>query len=436
MVRSLRNKVPLTARGVTLSLTLPIATFIGLRHFDIILSLVGLTLAPLLMLFLGVTIRLLYQLKKRLTLTFQGPAFGETIVAQHAAKYAITAYNCSLLPLYSLKIKLNFDQERVESSKVLVHGLKGDRLIIEPTITFPHRGFWTAQTIQCTVEDVFGLTSLTWKHHLSEPARVEVEPAKLNNTPFYPLISTNFSSGDTLASETKRDGDPLDLKSYHPSDGLKRIVWKVYARTGQLISRYPERSMTPEGKLCVFVAADRHDDTVCTAALAYAEQIESVQSELLARCLGCTHDNVATSRESLKNILIDSVWDANFDEILGDIAQLLSLTSSDKTVRTHLIIFLSRRLLVEESYYRALIKTAEYLEETGITPVFFIVPRKEEAETRFTNHLKTSSGTLERWFFKETVQTKAPHHLKPAQWEGVLLENCSKRNWIVEQRVS
>jgi len=97
-----------------------------------------------------------------------------------------------------------------------------------------------------------------------------------------PVLTSSYRAGDLISDANERRGDPFDLKPYHPSDGIKKILWKVYAKTGELISRHPEQSMTPEGQVFIFSVNNVEDDHVCGAALDYTKKLEDLSLDVFS----------------------------------------------------------------------------------------------------------------------------------------------------------
>src|SRR5207302_1043248 len=57
----------------------------------------------------------------------------------------------------------------------------------------------------------------------------------------------------------KPDGELIEMRSYAPGDPMRMILWKVYARTGQLLVREPERAVARCQKSLVYFVAGSGD---------------------------------------------------------------------------------------------------------------------------------------------------------------------------------
>jgi hypothetical protein len=174
-----------------------------------------------------------------------------------------------------------------------------------------------------------------------------------------------------------RQGDPFDIKPYHPSDGLKKIVWKAFAKSGELLSRHPEASMTPEGFVALFVIADRASDQLCGKALGYVNSLKELKLELLLGCQGQKGRPFGTDLETTQTLLIDSVWDANergVSETIDDLQALLDTCvqlNQGSNVR-RVVIFIDGARVGASDGSELLEALSNWLDTHGIEPVFFV----------------------------------------------------------------
>lgn len=119
-------------------------------------------------------------------------------------------------------------------------------------------------TRRTRVEDAFGLARVVLER--SDPDRVEVRPwlGRLHEVP--QVLS--FREGDLMSHPLGAAmGDRIDLRPYHPGDPLRLAAWKIYARTGELLVRTPERAAEPEHRWAAFLVGGPDDEAA--AALAW-----------------------------------------------------------------------------------------------------------------------------------------------------------------------
>lgn len=226
-----------------------------------------------------------------------------------------------------------------------------------------------------------------------------------------------------------RQGDPFDIKQYHPADGIKKIVWKAFAKRGELLSRHPEASMTPEGFVVLFTIAAKEGDRACAHAEAYAESLSKLNLEIIASCEGAKARPPARSVEELHDLLIDSVWDAapNSGEALqSDVAGLLDYCKSltPGITVSKLLLFTSAERIANPAHAKSVHDVATWLTTQGITPAFCLTPPSAsptlpaKSTTRIISSLIASPEVSE----KSALETRS---------YTSFLTSCLQRNWEV-----
>lgn len=188
-----------------------------------------------------------------------------------------------ILPFFSLDIALQFEHEGASPALVRVSGFARGERHAHLDIVFPHRGSWDIHTIQCALRDVTGLSHYTWRIPLT--TAITVAPPSASDSRL-PVLSSTQRPGEMMIDIFNRQGEPFDIKSYHPSDGVKKIVWKAFAKRGELLSRHPEASMTPEGFVVMLVIAGCEGDPACAQAIAYTHSLSQLNLEIIASCEG------------------------------------------------------------------------------------------------------------------------------------------------------
>jgi uncharacterized protein (DUF58 family) len=113
------------------------------------------------------------------------------------------------------------------------------------------------------VEDAFGLTRLELLREARLPLQVTPWAGALDRAPMLRALA----AGEELAHPA---GDPLgdrvDLRRYVHGDPLKLALWKVYARTRQLMVRTPERALAPALRVVAYLPSARGDEAAAAAA--------------------------------------------------------------------------------------------------------------------------------------------------------------------------
>ena len=226
-----------------------------------------------------------------------------------------------------------------------------------------------------------------------------------------------------------RHGEPFDIKSYHPSDGVKKIVWKAFAKRGELLSRHPEASMTPEGFVVILVVAGPEGDTACAHAIAYTSSLEQLNLEIIASCEGARGRSPAHSPEAFKELLIDSVWDTTPDErghLQRDAAALLDYCGqlTPSITVNKLLLFCSAERISSPEAAQELYDLAEWLSNQRITPVFCLTTPSTFSENRKTTTLDMVSRLV-------IAPERSPGALVSGEAYNNFLSSCLHRQWEV-----
>lgn len=337
-----------------------------------------------------------------------------------------------IIPFLTLEVRLVFgDGERIIPSLSLT-GRANEEMFVALNATFPHRGFWTVEKISCCLEDQLLLASYRWElNRDGRTSPLEVHPPKSIEVGL-PILSSSQRTGDMVLDQVDRRGDPFDLRQYHPSDGLKKIVWKIFARRGELIARHPEPSVTPEGQVVLFVLASRTDDDVCSRAIAYAEMLDGLDLQIFCGCSGMRGLPTARTPAALETLLIESVWDSPSDrsrdtstmgEIDGVLARFSEAGHHSKVDR--LLLFCSESRLHVPSEAEHLAQLGSTLEQRGTTPVFCITRSPALTDVKRETVMRRLANILLR---RERPE-RAVELPRNTETSSGFLSVCASRNW-------
>ncbi len=145
-----------------------------------------------------------------------------------------------------------------DSAKVAVALLEaGEPLEHRYQLTSRRRGLYQLGPLVATWGDPFGLT----RRHvvLAEPVEVLVHPAVelvedrpltrlFEDPPIRPPVSKPWPTGMEF----------YGMREYSPGDDVRRIVWRAYARTGQLLVREAEQGITDKVTIVLDQDSDHH----------------------------------------------------------------------------------------------------------------------------------------------------------------------------------
>lgn len=383
-------------------------------------SLVSALLAVLLLTAVTVSLAGL-ALHRSMTVTVSPP--GQPTTSGEETRIILSVSPARILPFTSLELSLVFEHSGAVPALARVSGTRREARVIPLDLNFPHRGSWDIRSVMCRYRDITGLVNHTWE--IPQQTGVVITPPLAYESRL-PILSSVQRPGDQVVDIFNKQGDPYDIKAYHPSDGLNRIVWKAFAKRGELLSRHPEASMTPEGFVVVFVVALQQDDDTCARALAYTESLEKLNLQIIGGCLGGYDHPPAHTSNDLRELLIDSVWEASSSRTLQrDAAALLDncAQSNPGAAVSRLIIFVSGDFVAEDEQRKELGSLAMWLENQGIAPTFCLSP------SRAIGHSK-SPRLLDRitTFVVEPLPTKSST-APPAH--TVFLTECLRHNWEV-----
>lgn len=328
------------------------------------------------------------------------------------------------LPFFKTEVVLTFPDDRVSPIIIDLVGSFGEETPVSYTLTFPHRGEWEVSQAKVHIGDLFNLTRYSFTARATN-STIKVYP-KIENSKSFPLIASASVPGDLIHDQHRRDGDPFDLKTYHPSDGMNRIVWKIYAKSGELFSRYPEPSHTPSGEIAMFVIADKEEDHVCSASLRYIEAATSAGIEII---FGTEGSSALTSRSGeASELLIQAAWSKRGkQELANDLNRFLNELNERSGGRNveRVVVFAP-----VERYYDKWSETlglvGEIIAARGIAPVFLLVKRNESGDA------VTKKRSVESYLSSLFLAQEREAAFREEKISEPFLQRCLKSHWQVE----
>lgn len=119
-----------------------------------------------------------------------------------------------------------------------------------------------------TIEDVFGLSSLSFEVEWVVTLRVTPVAAPVNAS-----LAASRSSGDAWSHPSGRaEGDLVEMRSYAHGDSMRHVLWRTFARTRRLLVRMPERAVAPQPLNVAFLIAGQADEPSAGVARVFLEQ--------------------------------------------------------------------------------------------------------------------------------------------------------------------
>ncbi|MCS6893050.1 MAG: DUF58 domain-containing protein, partial [Deltaproteobacteria bacterium] len=89
-----------------------------------------------------------------------------------------------------------------------------------------------------------------------------------------------LAEGDMLASVGIGQGDPLNLRPYHPGDSMRRIAWKIFAKKRELVVRELEKNLTDSKDVILLVDPLVSDDPLVNLVLEFVKNLKNAECNL------------------------------------------------------------------------------------------------------------------------------------------------------------
>ena len=128
----------------------------------------------------------------------------------------------------------------------------------------PRRRAQRGSIVRCFhVGDVFGLTKVSFE--IEEEAKVRALPSVGGLKQMH--VVRSLAGGDALSHpDGSPEGERIDLRRYVPGDPIRFILWKVFAKTRELIIRTPERALSSARQTVAYLVAGHGDEAAAGAA--------------------------------------------------------------------------------------------------------------------------------------------------------------------------
>ena len=382
---------PITLRGLyAIVLSVFALEIFALRQSDLIASILGGSIVMLLLFaiicILVARVKLGKSLKVEVFFSRAHPVSNSYVEA------GIEIHNCSIPPLCRLTIQRIFENKGAIAP---IHVVKGSsdstnvRRLID-SVVFPHRGLWKVSGLKISIADALGFVSLEWTMPIQATIDVSAQDVPIVALP---VLATSSKSGDIINQASNRTGDLFDIKQYDPSDGVKKILWKTFAKTGSLVVRRPEPAVIPEGEIAVYLVAGAEDDHVAGALQSYLRQLENQDINVLfgtdgicdTQTLRATDEPTAflIDPESIKESINRTVWSSKSGTAEDFLAYVEALQLHFRFA-PHILVF------GNETSNQWSTKVIEVAERLGIKISIAVVPEKlKNASCLIDSYAKT-----------------------------------------------
>lgn len=113
------------------------------------------------------------------------------------------------------------------------------------------------------VTDAFGLTRVAFKVREERAARFVPSVGNLKQM----HVVRSIAGGDATSHPSgPPEGERADMRHYNPGDPIKFVLWKVFARSRQLVVRTPERAISPVRQTVAYLVSGDGDEPAAGAA--------------------------------------------------------------------------------------------------------------------------------------------------------------------------
>ena len=140
---------------------------------------------------------------------------------------------------------------------------------ISERITPTRRGRFERIVRRIEIGDTFGLATISFPHTQAAGLRFLPSTGALRNV----QVVQGMAGGDAFGHP---DGDPvgdrIDMRRYGQGDPIRYVLWKVYARSRELMVRTPEIALAPSQQTVAYLVVGPQDMAAAGAARVAVDQ--------------------------------------------------------------------------------------------------------------------------------------------------------------------
>lgn len=146
--------------------------------------------------------------------------------------------------------------------EALVNAAKDGGLLHEQIVPL-RRGLGERVVRRVVVSDAFGLCRVAFRSSAQRKVRVIPGTGALRSVHVVRTIAAGEDIYDPAGSP---EGERVDTRGYAPGDPMRFVLWKVYARSRQLVVRTPERAFSVARETLAYLVAGDGDEPAAGAA--------------------------------------------------------------------------------------------------------------------------------------------------------------------------
>ena len=313
------------------------------------------------------------------------------VLSRTALTARITLANITPVPSFFATIQMIWEQDGVELKPIVMKGRAyGDTFDVP--IHFPHRGEWRCKEVVVNYRDPLRIVNIASSAQLSCTITVYPRGDEIQNLPTF---SSASRPGDSAPASELRTGDLFEMKQYDPAQGMRRILWRVFAKRGELMSRAPEAAVTPEGFTACFAILNELDDDLATKAIDYTARLESAGLTLAFSCTGNVAGTVTRAGE-VERATIASVWGPKATIVTSELNELVNASKAFGEV-TQVVIFISTRNFNQNSE-RIFAAQLDLLASLTIRPIVALELPKDASPEETRSFITSLSSRVQEVF--------------------------------------
>ena len=196
------------------------------------------------------------------------------------------------------------------------------------------RGTASAVVRRVTVSDIFGLTRISFS--ITERRSVRFLPWVGALRQMH--VVRGMSGGDEISHhDGEPKGDRFDTRHYVPGDPIRFVLWKVFAKSRELIVRTPERAISPARQTMAYLVAGEGDEAAAGAARV-AVDVGVLGGDWVLGADGC--GDMAADKEHALELLAQSA-SASEGQSGGGLSDFLDKSTAGKASRA--VVFVPPR---------------------------------------------------------------------------------------------
>jgi len=125
------------------------------------------------------------------------------------------------------------------------------------------RGVVAGVARRIEVRDVLGLCAVAWVWRDARPLRFVPTVGALRSLE----VIRGMAAGEDLPHpEAPAEGGPFDMRPYSAGDPIRFVLWKVFAKSRDLLVRTPERALAPARQTAAYLVTGHADEAAAGAA--------------------------------------------------------------------------------------------------------------------------------------------------------------------------